>query len=93
MAFAMASGPWFSILAGGPVFYLLGRVLLRLVGGKARAAGIAAWALYSAVDAAVVLTATDAISAPLAGQWVLSQAIKLLAVLWATQAPASAEGP
>lgn len=84
-AFAMASGPWFSMVFGGPVFYALGRLLVARVGSGARAAGLVAWALYSSVDAAVLVTTADEVSALLAGQWIASQAIKLAAVLWATR--------
>ncbi len=86
-AFAMASGPWFSIIVGGPVFYALGRMLVSRLGGRARTAGLVTWLLYSSVDAAVVLMTVDVVSALLAGQWLLSQGIKLAAVLWATRTP------
>ena len=85
-AFALASGPWFSIVAGGPVFYLLGRLLVRRLGAGARAAGLVAWVLYCAVDASVVLATTDAIGSGLAAQWIASQSVKLVAILWATRA-------
>lgn len=87
-AFAMRSGPWFSILAGGPVFYVLARLLARRLGSDGRRCALAAWALYSATDAAIVLLSVETIPALLAGQWLLSQGIKLIAVLLATRAPA-----
>ncbi len=83
-AFAMRSGPWYSIVAGGPVFYLFGRVLVRRVSPRQRASGLIVWALYSATDAAIVILSLGTVPALLAGQWVVSQGVKLAAILLAT---------
>ena len=83
--FARASGPWFSILFGFPVFYALGRILRGRLDSGARAAGLAVWCLYSATDFAVVLAYEASITAMLAVQWCVSQGVKLAAVLVSTR--------
>ena len=85
-AFAERSGPWFSILAGGPVFYCLGRLLRGRVPPNGRAAGLATWALYSLTDAAVSTLSLTILTPLFAAQWVTSQGVKLAAVLAATRA-------
>lgn len=84
-AFAARSAPWFSIVAGGPVFWLVGRILHRCVRPHGRGAGLAAWGLYTATDAAILLASVGMPPALLAGQWVVSQAVKLVAVRLATR--------
>ena len=84
-AFAETSAPWFSIVAGGPVFYALGRLLRKRVAPSGRRAGLVVWGLYSATDLAIVLASGFALTPLFAGQWVTSQAIKLFAVLLATR--------
>jgi hypothetical protein len=84
-AFAESSGPWFSILFGGPVFYGVGRFLLGQLGSGGRRAAIAAWTLYSLTDLTIVLAFHGMPSSSLAAQWTLSQAIKLVAVVVATR--------
>ena len=86
-AFAERSGPWFSIVFGGPVFYLVGRILHARLGAWGRRAALAAWVLYSLTDLGIVLAVHGVPGWALAGQWILSQSIKLLAVLAATRAP------
>lgn len=85
-AFAERTGPWFSIVAGGPVFWLVGRILRRRARPHGRGAGLAAWGLYTATDAAILLASVGVPPALLAGQWVVSQAVKLAAVRLATTA-------
>jgi len=84
-AFAQRSGPWFSIVLGGPVFYAVGRFLVNRFGSHGRRAAIAAWTLYSLTDLAVALAIAGIPSPSLAGQWIASQAIKLAAILIATR--------
>lgn len=84
VTYAQQSGPWFSIACGGPVFYVLGILLRRRVGPHARNAGLVVWGLYSILDLAVLLMAGATISLLLAGQWLASQAIKLIAIILAT---------
>ncbi|MBZ0112232.1 MAG: hypothetical protein K8J08_07230 [Thermoanaerobaculia bacterium] len=43
--FAERSGPWFSILFGGPVFYAVGRLLSKRTGSDERRAAMAVWTL------------------------------------------------
>lgn len=83
--FAQRSAPWFSIVFGGPVFYGVGWLLRRKVPPHERGAGLATWGLYSAADAAIVVASVAAPGALLVGQWLVSQGVKLLAVLLATR--------
>ena len=83
--FAERSAPWFSIVVGGPVFWLVGRILRRRVRPHGRRAGLTAWGLYTATDAAILLASVGVPPALLAGQWVVSQAVKLMAVRLATR--------
>lgn len=84
-AFAERSGPWFSIVLGAPVFYWVGRILRRRVAPRERGVGLAAWALYSAFDLTIVL-AVGSMTMLLTGQWLVSQAVKLVAIRFATRA-------
>ena len=84
-AFALRSGPWLSIVLGGPVFYAVGRLLRRRARPLGRRAGLAAWGLYSATDAAIVLASAATITPLLAGQWLVSQGVKLWAVVLGTR--------
>ncbi len=84
-AFAQCSAPWFSIVAGGPVFWAVGRILHRRARPHGRTAGLTAWGLYSATDAAILLASVGTPPALLAGQWLVSQAVKLAAVWLATR--------
>lgn len=90
-AFAERSGPWFSILAGGPVFWVLGRVLRSKLAPRGRSAGLWVWALYSACDLAIVL-ALASFTPLLTAQWVASQSIKLVAVWLGTREAAGQPG-
>ncbi len=83
--FAERSGPWLSILVGGPLFYLFGRLLSRRIAPSARRIGLVVWALYSLTDAALVL-ASGAVLTPLfVAQWLASQAVKLLGMQLGTR--------
>ena len=83
--FAERSAPWFSIVFGAPVFYAVGMLLRRRVQPHARGAGLTVWGLYTATDAAILLASVGSPPPLLAGQWLVSQAVKLLVVLWATR--------
>ena len=48
-------GPYASIIGGIPVFFLAGVVLRRFLGERALKVAIAAWAIYLAVDLAIVI--------------------------------------
>lgn len=85
-AFAERSGPWFSIFFGAPVFYWVGRILRRRTAPHARGVGLASWALYSICDLSIVL-AVGSMTPLLGVQWVVSQAVKLIAVWLATRNP------
>ena len=84
--FALRSGPWFSIVAGGPVFYLVARHLLRRFGPAGRMMALVVWGLYSATDLVIVLIAGTTFSPWFSVQWIASQSIKLVAVLLAVRA-------
>ena len=84
-AFAMASGPWFSIVAGGPVFYLWGRFLAKKFPANGRLIGLIVWGLYSATDLTIVLLVHTEFTPLFVTQWIASQSVKLVAILWATR--------
>lgn len=48
-------GPYASIVGGIPIMYITGRILRGLLGNNAVKAGIAAWAVYLAVDLAILV--------------------------------------
>lgn len=50
-------GPYASIVGGIPVMFSAGVVLRRFLGDRALKVGIAAWAIYFALDLAIVLAA------------------------------------
>ena len=54
-AFAMASGPWVSLIAGGPVFFLTSRWIRRRAGSAARSTAVAQVGLYLAFEVTVLL--------------------------------------
>ena len=83
-AFAERSGPWFSILFGAPVFYWVGRILRRRGAPHGRVVGLASWVLYSICDLTIVLV-VGSMTLLLGAQWVVSQAVKLIAVWLATR--------
>lgn len=65
-AFANASGPWVSLIAGGPVFFLIARWMRRRTPAGAQATAMAMCALYLAIEVAIVLLWPGALSAMLA---------------------------
>lgn len=83
-AFAERSGPWLSILVGGPLFFAFGRLLRRKVEPAARRIGLWAWALYSATDAAIVVAASTALTPLFVAQWIVSQGVKWLGIYLGT---------
>ncbi|NNE35104.1 MAG: hypothetical protein HKN13_07715 [Rhodothermales bacterium] len=83
--FALASGPWYSILLGGPVFYVVGRLFASRFGSAARRFALIVWALYSITDLTIVLMVGTVITPLFATQWLVSQGVKLIAVLLATR--------
>ena len=54
-AFARASGPWVSLIAGGPVFFLLARWIRRRAPSSAFATAMAMAGLYLSIEIAVLL--------------------------------------
>ena len=54
-AFAQASGPWISLLAGGPVFFLIARWIRRRAPSAALGTAMAMAAVYLAIEVAVLL--------------------------------------
>lgn len=95
-AYAERSGPWFAILFGGPVFYLLGRVLRRRLAHRARL-GLAVWALYAITDLAILVAVVGAPPPRVLAQWSAAVGVGLAAVWWATrprtEPPSSGDGP
>jgi len=64
--FAKVSGPWVSLIAGGPVFFLIGRWIRRRAPAAALRTAIAMCALYITIEVAILLLWPGAISATLA---------------------------
>ena len=54
-AFAKVSGPWVSLVAGGPVFFLIARWLRRRAPAAALGTTMAMCGLYLAIEVAVLL--------------------------------------
>jgi hypothetical protein len=54
-AFARVSGPWVSLITGGPVFFLIARWIRRRAGSRAFATVMAMAALYLTIEIAVLL--------------------------------------
>lgn len=54
-AFARASGPWVSLFAGGPVFFLIARWIRRRAASAALATAMAMVGLYLTIEIAVLL--------------------------------------
>jgi hypothetical protein len=54
-AFAQRSGPWVSLIAGGPVFYLIGRWIRRRAPAAALGTMIAFLGFYLAIEVAAIL--------------------------------------
>lgn len=54
-AFAAMSGPWVSLIAGGPVFYLTSRWIRRRASSAARRTVVAQVALYLAFEVILLL--------------------------------------
>ena len=54
-AFANASGPWVSLIAGGPVFFLIARWIRRRAPAAALATAMAMSGLYIAIEVAILL--------------------------------------
>jgi hypothetical protein len=54
-AFAMRSGPWISLIAGGPVFFLIARWIRRRAGAAAFGTAMALCGVYFAIEATVFL--------------------------------------
>ena len=54
-AFARVSGPWVSLIAGGPVFFVIGRWIRRRAPAAALGTAMAMFGLYVAIEVAVLL--------------------------------------
>lgn len=54
-AFAKVSGPWVSLIAGGPVFFLIARWIRRRAPAAALGTAMAFSGLYLVIDVAIVL--------------------------------------
>jgi hypothetical protein len=54
-AFAQASGPWVSLIAGGPVFFLIARWIRRRAPAAALGTAMAMSGLYVAIEVAITL--------------------------------------
>jgi hypothetical protein len=54
-AFAKVSGPWVSLIAGGPVFFLIARWIRRRAPASALGTAMALCAFYLAIEVAVLL--------------------------------------
>lgn len=65
-AFARVSGPWVSLIAGGPVFFLIARWIRRRAPTAALGTAMAMSGFYIAIEVAVLLLWTGDSSAKLA---------------------------
>lgn len=65
-AFAQASGPWVSLIAGGPVFFLIARWIRRRAPAAALGTALAVWGLYLAIEVAMIVLWPGGVSAILA---------------------------
>jgi hypothetical protein len=54
-AFAQASGPWVSLITGGPVFYMIARWIRKRAQAPALATAMTMCGLYLAIEIAVIL--------------------------------------
>lgn len=54
-AFARVSGPWVSLIAGGPVFFLIARWIRRRAGSAALGTAMAMAGLYLSIEIAALL--------------------------------------
>lgn len=73
-------GPYASIIGGIPVFFLTGLVLRRFLGGRAVKVAITAWAIYLAVDVAIIVAVAAEQISPFLPLMVVSFATKLAAI-------------
>jgi hypothetical protein len=65
-AFARASGPWVSLIAGGPVFFLIARWIRRRAAAAALGTAMAMCAFYLAIEVTIMLLWPGGSSATLA---------------------------
>jgi hypothetical protein len=76
-AFAQASGPWISLIAGGPVFFLIARWIRRRAPAAALGTAMAMVGLYVVIEVAILslwpggLSATRAVLPLVIGGFVL----------------------
>lgn len=84
-AYAQVSAPWFSIILGGPVFYTIGRIVMKRLHPNGRRMGLIIWGLYTVTDLAIVIASVSPIPLLLAFQWIVSQSVKLIAIMLATR--------
>ena len=54
-AFARASGPWISLIAGGPVFYVIARWIRRRAPAAALGTAMAMFGLYLAIEVVILV--------------------------------------
>jgi hypothetical protein len=64
-AFAAASGPWVSLIAGGPVFFLIARWIRRRAAAGALGTAMTMCAFYIAIEIAIMLLWPGGFSATL----------------------------
>lgn len=74
-AHAQASGPWFSLVAGGPVWYLAAHVVARRTRASAAKIAVTMWVTYMVLELGTFL----AMSAAVRPLFVLSWGTKLAA--------------
>jgi hypothetical protein len=79
-AFAMRSGPWISLIAGGPVFFLIARWIRRRAGAAAFSTAMAQLGLYFAIEATVFLLWSGEKPEIPAASWALVIAASLIKV-------------
>lgn len=73
-------GPYASIIGGIPVFFLTGILLRRFLGTRALKVAITAWAIYLAVDLAIIIAVAAGQMTSFLPHMIVSFATKLAAI-------------
>lgn len=73
-------GPYASIIGGIPVFFLTGVVLRRFLGTRALKVAVTAWAIYLAVDLAIIIAVAGGEALGFLPHMIVSFATKLAAI-------------
>jgi hypothetical protein len=91
-AFARVSGPWVSLIAGGPVFFLIARWIRRRAPATALGTAMAMSGLYLAIELAVLLLWPGDVDATLAS-FVIGGFVLKVAGAWLGAGGTTARAP